>query len=284
MIQIFISYRREDSPDAAGRIYDRLKSHFGEKQIFFDIDSIPPGIDFRKHITEFVSKCDILVVIIGERWFATDSRGVSRLEDPSDFVRIEIETALKRGIPVIPVPVGRAKHPAEQELPSDIKDLHYRNAYEVRSGTSFEGHIRRLIKGIENSIIGVVNDDIFGEVKAGKEKNVKERMFSRWKVVLGIVIISIASFVVWSLNQEGKATTTVKEAISDVHQAAEVAKDDVTNMESPPLKRLYIQTSQGSPSVAVGEKASIYVTVKGNNNMVIEDATVLISSGGGKFL
>jgi hypothetical protein len=190
---IFISYRREDSPDAAGRVYDRLRSYFGENQVFFDIDSIPPGVDFRGYIRDFVSKCNVLVVIIGERWLAKDSNGVSRLENPSDFVRIEIETALKRDIPVIPVPVGNAVVPSEEELPSAIKKLHYRNAYEVRTGTSFEGHIQRLIKGIENTSIRIEKPNIR-----------KENFLARWKVVLGIVSIAIAAIVVWSLNHEGK--------------------------------------------------------------------------------
>ena len=281
MIQIFISYRREDSPEAAGRIYDRLKSHFGEKQVFFDIDSIPPGIDFREYISESVSKCDVLIVIIGERWFARDDNGVSRLENPSDFVRIEIEAALKRGIPVIPVPVGRAKLPAEAELPSNIKDLHYRNASEVRSGTSFEGHIQRLIDGIENSTKEVLTPYKLEDVKVREEKHSGRRKSGKWKVLLGIVLISIAVFAVWSLYQSD--TKPAKSAADRATKADEVVEDKRNN-EQLPLKEFYIRTSKDSPSVAVGKKATLYVTVKGKDGMVIEGATVLISSGGGKFL
>ena len=176
-------------PDAAGRIYDRLKAYFGENQVFFDIDSIPPGVDFRSYIADSVSKCDVLVVIIGERWNAKDQNGVSRLEDPSDFIRIEIETALKRNIPVIPVPVASALVPSEKELPQSMKELSFRNSYEVRSGTSFEGHIQRLIKGIEETSIKIEN-------KSTGKKNFS----TRWKVVLGILFIALLAVLVWNLN------------------------------------------------------------------------------------
>ncbi|MFT5166142.1 MAG: hypothetical protein ACI8P3_001373 [Saprospiraceae bacterium] len=272
MSQIFISYRREDSPEAAGRIYDRLKSHFGEKQVFFDIDSIPPGIDFRQFISESVSKCDVLLVIIGDRWLAKDNNGVSRLEDPSDFVRIEIEAALKRRIPVIPVPVGRAKEPSKEELPSNIKDLHYRNSCEVRSGTSFEGHIQRLIYGIENSTGAVLNTDKLKQINGKKERQDGKRRLVGWKVLLGIVLISVAFFVFWILSQSDRTTA---EFTGDVSTEAQ---------EVVSLKELYVLSSLGSSSVAPGEKATISVTVKDKDGRAIEDATVLISSGGGKFL
>lgn len=150
MKRVFVSYRRNDDPYAATLIYDRLKAKFGEESVYFDVDAIPAGIDFRKHIQEAVEKCDVLLVIIGDKWLELNAAGQSRLENPSDFVRIEVETALRRGVPVIPVPVGSARIPRESELPEAISDLAYRNAREVRPGASFQGHVDRLISGIEN--------------------------------------------------------------------------------------------------------------------------------------
>jgi hypothetical protein len=150
MPNVFISYRRNDNPDAAGRIYDRMVEHFGEQSVFFDIDSVPFGIDFRKHVDKVVSQCDIVLVVIGDHWLAKEDGKQTRLEDPADLVRMEIETALRRGIPVIPVPVGNANVPRESDLPEAIRDLAYRNAAEVRSGTAFRGHLDRLIRGIES--------------------------------------------------------------------------------------------------------------------------------------
>ncbi len=119
-----------------------------------DVDRIPFGVDFRKHLDEAVSQCDILLAVIGEDWLEVrfdegPRQGQRRLDDPADYVRIEIVSALARGIPVIPVLVGRARMPSEQELPDNLKDLAYRHASEARSGPHFHDHVSRLIRGIE---------------------------------------------------------------------------------------------------------------------------------------
>jgi len=100
--KIFISYRRDDSSSSAGRLYDRLITHFPSNQIFMDVDNLDPGVDFVKAIEESVGSCDVLIAVIGRRWFS-DEEGRRRLDNSEDFVRIEIATALKRGIRVIPV-------------------------------------------------------------------------------------------------------------------------------------------------------------------------------------
>jgi TPR repeat protein len=104
-----------------------------------------------QHLGDAVGRCDVLLAVIGEQWLQASVPGSDRrrLDDPRDFVRIEIEAALKRGIPVIPVLVGRAAMPAEQELPDDLRGLAFRNAAEVRPGRDFHGHVDRLVRGIE---------------------------------------------------------------------------------------------------------------------------------------
>jgi hypothetical protein len=160
MPKIFISYRREDSQDITGRIYDRLDFRFGRENLFFDVDTIPFGVDFRKHLDQAVGQCDVLLAIIGEGWLdvcfqAGPKQGLRRLDDPADFVRIEIESALARGIPVIPVLVGRATMPGDQDLPEGLlRQLAFRNAAEVRSGRDFRDHVDRLIRGIEFLLAG----------------------------------------------------------------------------------------------------------------------------------
>jgi hypothetical protein len=116
---IFISYRRSDNPDAVGRIYDRLVSEFGKARVFKDVDSIPLGQDFRGHLNDIVGNCAAVLAIIGPKW--TDVRsetGQRRLDDPDDFVRIELEAALERKVPVVPVLVGHAVMPATSQLPA----------------------------------------------------------------------------------------------------------------------------------------------------------------------
>jgi hypothetical protein len=169
MPNLFISYRRHDSADITGRLNDRLKSHFGGESVFMDIDSIPFGLDFRTQIGDAVGKCDILLAVIGEGWLTVafdkgTKKGQPRLLDPDDYVRIEIETALSRGIPVIPVIVGRAEMPSKEELPDSLKDLSYRNAAVVRSEQDFNIHVDRLIRGLEK----LINKN--REVKVGVEK------------------------------------------------------------------------------------------------------------------
>lgn len=154
MTNIFISYRREDSLDIAGRIYDRLAAHFGRDAVFIDVDTIPYGTDFRRYLADWVARCDVLLVVIGPRWLdATHTSGpkagTRRLDDPADFVRIEITAALARDIPVVPVLVGGAAMPTVESLPADLSDLVFRNAAEVKSGRDFHTHMDRLIQGLE---------------------------------------------------------------------------------------------------------------------------------------
>jgi TonB family protein len=129
---IFVSYRRSDSQGEAGRLFDDLVQHFGEQTVFMDVSAIEAGRDFRKAIEEGVTKCGVLLVVIGPEWLdAKDERGARRLDDPADFVRIETASALKRDISVIPVLVRGAKMPLAEQLPDDLKDLAYRNCIEL---------------------------------------------------------------------------------------------------------------------------------------------------------
>ncbi len=150
--RIFISYRREDSAAWAGRLYDQLAAHFGPDNIFMDVDDIDPGLDFVETIENTISQTNFLIVIIGPAWLKiTDDEGNRRLEHPEDFVRIEISTALKRNIRVIPALIGRAKMPPSNDLPDDLKLLVRRNAININH-TSFKSDAKRLIRVLERAI------------------------------------------------------------------------------------------------------------------------------------
>src|SRR5690349_16640099 len=101
MPRILISYRREDSASDTGRLYDDLVDHLGPDHLFMDIDTIPPGVDFVQALQDAVSRCDLVLAVIGKRWLSPTGR--LRLQEPNDFVRLEVATALARGIRVIPV-------------------------------------------------------------------------------------------------------------------------------------------------------------------------------------
>jgi TPR repeat protein len=148
MPRITISYRREDSLDITGRICDRLMGHFGHEAVFRDIDSIPPGADFRRHIDRVLDQSDIILAIVGQRWIGPDNAQL-RLANPADPVRLEIETALRKDKPLIPVLVSRAVMPQPDVLPASLHDFVYRHAVQVDSGQDFDFHVRRLIRAIE---------------------------------------------------------------------------------------------------------------------------------------
>ena len=148
MPRIGISYRRADSAAIAGRIFDRLTQRYGVGAIFMDIDEIPFGIDFRDHIAEVLATCDAVVAVMGPRWL-TGAGETSRMLDETDPVRIEVQAALERGIPVIPVLVEGAGMPQPSDLPEPLVPLSYRNACEVASGRDFHVHVDRLIRAID---------------------------------------------------------------------------------------------------------------------------------------
>jgi len=129
---IFLSYRREDSAGWTGRLSEHLKERFGPNSIFIDIDTIEPGADFTEALQKAVSACDVLLAIIGPDWVtATDTSGKPRLDDPNDWVRVEITAALKRKIRVIPVLVGGASVPTKNLLPDELAALAQRQAHEL---------------------------------------------------------------------------------------------------------------------------------------------------------
>ena len=126
---IFVSYRRQETSHLAGRLYDRLADRFGEGQVFIDVDTIEPGVDFAEEIFRAVAACKVLLAIIGPTWLiAADERGRRRLDDPDDLVRLEIEAALARGVRVIPILVEGAVMPAREDLPESLAGLARRNA------------------------------------------------------------------------------------------------------------------------------------------------------------
>jgi len=154
MSRIFISYRRDDSAGYAGRLYDRLSERFGQGQIFMDIDTIEPGLDFVEVIEKAVGSCGVLIALIGRQWLTiTDATGHRRLDNPEDFVRLEIATALDRNIRVIPVLVRGATMPRSTDLPDALKKLARRNALEI-SDTRFHYDVDRLIETLEK-VLGV---------------------------------------------------------------------------------------------------------------------------------
>jgi hypothetical protein len=145
---IFISYRRDDSAGFAGRLADALEAALGPGSVFRDVDDIAPGEDFVTAIEQALARSAALLVVIGRHWLqAADAAGRRRLDQPQDFVRLEIRLALERGIRVIPLLVDRAAMPTEGELPPDIAPLARRQAVEL-DDSRWTADIERLVRGL----------------------------------------------------------------------------------------------------------------------------------------
>jgi TIR domain len=149
MPKIVISYRRSDSSAIAGRIFDRLTAHYGEDSVFMDVDHIPFGIDFRAHIQETLMQADVLLAVIGPDWLGVNDAGAVRVQEKTDPVRVEIETAMARKMPIIPVLVDGATMPDSAMLPAEFGNFAYLNAAEVATGRDFRTHIERLIGALD---------------------------------------------------------------------------------------------------------------------------------------
>jgi TIR domain-containing protein len=145
---IFINYRREDSAGHAGRLFDGLSDHFAGR-LFMDVDTLEPGVDFVDAIEQAVGSCEALIVVIGRQWLTIqDKAGRRRLDDPADFVRLELESALARKIRVIPVLVQDAPMPRAEELPPSLARLARRNAIEL-SDARWAYDVDRLAQTIQ---------------------------------------------------------------------------------------------------------------------------------------
>lgn len=155
---IAISYRREDSLPVAGRLYDRLQAEFGKDQVFMDFDSIPYGVDFRDHIRQIIGRSKLVVAIIGANWAGRRRFRGRRIDDPADFVRLEVSYALEKGLPVIPVLLNDTPMPRAAELPKDIERLAFRNALILDAGVDFHHHAERLIAGIDRLLNSPVTE------------------------------------------------------------------------------------------------------------------------------
>jgi tetratricopeptide (TPR) repeat protein len=154
--QIFICYRRDDTAYVTGYINDRLCEEFGADAVFTDVDNIALGVDFRAILDETVGQCQVFLAVIGDHWLTTrNPDGGLRLQDPSDFVRIEIESALQRNIPVIPLLVGGTMMPSKDELPDSMKDLAFRNGTVIRPAPDFHADIDRLVISLKQYLRAV---------------------------------------------------------------------------------------------------------------------------------
>lgn len=221
MPHIFISYRRVDSMAASGRIYDHLTEVFGEANIFKDVENIEAGDDFRVVLTNAVNSCDVLLVIIGPEWLnASDTMGRRRLDDPHDYVRLEIETGLKRSDAlVIPLLIENASMPRPSDLPPSMQDLCFRNAMPIRNDPDFHRDIHLLIDHIQRHFKKV----------AKEHRRVSPLLIA---AVLMLILIGAGAFFV--LNQQN--ATIVAATTEAPTEVVLVEETEVIETETPTIE------------------------------------------------
>jgi TIR domain len=157
MSGVFISYRREDSSGYAGRLFDILSAHFGRENTYMDLDTIKGGDNFETVIEDKVSQCDVLLAVIGERWVTiTGVNGSRRLDMADDFVRLEIAKALEREVRVIPVLVGGATMPHQEDLPNDLRPLSLRQAMDLRDA-HFHADAEQLMDELKKTVPSITS-------------------------------------------------------------------------------------------------------------------------------
>jgi hypothetical protein len=207
---IFISYRRDDSAGYTRAIYDQLAERFTQERIFMDVDAIEPGLPFDEVINQAVSRCEILLVMIGNRWMELQAGGGPRINDEKDFVRLEIAAALSRNVRVIPVLLDGAGMPTEELLPEPLRALARRNAIEI-SNTRFKSDVDRLVE-VVSKVLGESN------VPSSQERSRPHRTTQYW-LLSGLIAValfsSIAYFYSPTKENSKKDAVTKSQAPSD---------------------------------------------------------------------
>jgi len=192
---IFISYRRLDSEGYAGRVYDRLRTCFGNDRVFMDVTDIHVGENFSDAINQAIGSCRVVIVLIGPSWYSiTDEMGRKRLDDPHDFVRVEVQAALDQDVFMIPVLVNRAKMPKSEDLPYDLRSLTSYKAIEIRH-RRFDSDFEYLIAELEQYLVENIKKD--PEALDGK---LNRRLLNFTWLVLGLLIVGGLILLVWLGN------------------------------------------------------------------------------------
>jgi hypothetical protein len=209
---IFISYRRDDSAGYTRAIYDQLAERFTQERIFMDVDAIEPGLPFDEVINQAVSRCEILLVIIGKRWMEQQPGVGPRINDPKDFVRLEIAAALSRNVRVIPVLLDGAGMPTEEVLPEPLRALARRNAIEI-SNTRFKSDLDRLVEAVSK---------VLGESNAPptQKRSRFPRTMQYW-LLGGFIVVALFSLIVYfnlptNNGHPGPRPPSLRDPVSDL--------------------------------------------------------------------
>lgn len=263
MSGVFINYRRDDAKSEAGRLFDWLSRYFGKDQVFMDVSgSIEPGLEFDRVIEKAVSSCDVLIVVIGKEWLTVlDEKGKRRLEDPNDFVRMEIAAALKRDIRVIPVLVEGAAMPDEGNLPEDLKRLSKRQASEI-SDNRWEFDTEQLVKVLEKAGVKAAR---YGQTVAPDERPAPTPQGTKkisGKAIAGMVLGGVVALVIIS-NLPTSEPTVPPNSPPSTPPAPEISVPTPPVQEPPAASSIDISGSWRGPD-------GIYIFRQSGNNIAFQ--------------
>jgi hypothetical protein len=246
---IAISYRRQDSNPVAGRLYDRLQAEFGKGAVFMDFDSIPYGVDFREHIKHTLRRAKVIVAIIGPDWAGAKDKSDRRIDDPTDFVRLEIASALESDIPIIPVLINNTPMPDAKSLPPELEALAFRNGLALDTGIDFHHHADRLIAGIHKVVDAHLPPSSVlppaPAPTAGSGKN---------PVIIGVLalVALLAGIGGWYLlGHSANKTTSQRETVEPIRKPDVVLQPPVTKEPAKNLPASLATTPLPTASIAV---------------------------------
>jgi hypothetical protein len=239
---IAISYRRQDSSPVAGRLYDRLQAEFGKGSVFMDFDSIPYGVDFREHIKQTLQRAKVVVAIIGPEWSGGKDLSNRRIDDPTDFVRLEVASALENGIPIIPVLVNNTPMPEAKNLPPELEGLAFRNGLALDTGIDFHHHADRLIAGIHR-VVDPPKEE--ARAVAASQPSAPDAVSKPSRVVpisIVVLLVAIAGIAAWYFKS--RPSETIVRAMVTPVPARSTTPMPIVTTSSPPA------VTPTSPSVS----------------------------------
>ena len=246
---IAISYRRQDSSPVAGRLYDRLQAEFGKGSVFMDFDSIPYGVDFREHIKQTLQRAKVVVAIIGPEWTG-GGKDLSnrRIDDPTDFVRLEVASALENGIPIIPVLVNNTPMPEAKNLPPELEGLAFRNGLALDTGIDFHHHADRLIAGIHRV---VDPPKAAAPIAAPQPTPTVAAQKPSWIVPVSIVVtlIALAGIAAWYFQSRPRHETIVRQETTPIPARPETPAPS----PNPPPASITSTPNETSPAPVLNE-------------------------------
>jgi hypothetical protein len=248
---IFVGYRRDDTADVAGRIYDAMAQRFSKQRVFKDVDNIGPGVDFGDYIKTVLPRCRVALVLIGPHWLeAKDDTGKRRLDDDHDWVRIEIETALATpGVLVVPVLVNGARMPRGEEVPDSLKALLRRNAAIIRRDPDFHDDVDRLATAIRSSVnTGIIDLSKIGGKSAGPAPAPSRERTNRAPLLIGGAIAAALALVAVGFGISRWLPTQDSETAEVQTATVESVPQDGTKAQQPQTQPAPAQQPSAAPT------------------------------------